>query len=102
MMIVSVDGLGGTYYIYIYILCIYILYIMYLSIYIYICYNYLVSLVKKLASPKIQESPNRKSPESLPLQSCQPSLQSQDANAAVSNLGFKSLGPTNGVCKFII
>ena len=81
MMIVSVDGLGGTYYIYIYI------YIM--CIYIYICYNYIVSLVKKLASPKIQESPNRKSPFASLCRAANQAYKVK-ATAAVSNLGFRS------------
>ena len=75
MMIVSVDGLGGTYYIYI--------------MYIYICYNYIVSLVKKLASPKIQESPNRKSPFASLCRAANQAYKVK-ATAAVSNLGFRS------------
>ena len=75
MMIESVDGLGGTYYIY--IMC------------IYICYNYIVSLVKKLASPKIQESPNRKSPFASLCRAANQAYKVK-ATAAVSNLGFRS------------
>ena len=75
MMIVSVDGLGGTYYIY--------------NVYIYICYNYIVSLVKKLASPKIQESPNRKSPFASLCRAANQAYKVK-ATAAVSNLGFRS------------
>ena len=68
---------------------VHIIYIYSMYIYIYICYNYIVSLVKKLASPKIQESPNRKSPFASLCRAANQAYKVK-ANAAVSNLGFRS------------